>query len=388
MEEETSRKTSKDYMAKCRLQKTDEEKEEERRKDQQRKSDRRSKMSEEERDLVREKDRMRKKKKREQVKAKLKADLKPRVKKGEFAHKGEYYNAMDKRYTKMGFHMANKDNKNYLAYYNKKAKGLSRNGQTEEERLFEAINRVIKMRKMRKNRNGRAHLLDNLWAKQDMRNMKENGRYKDYMKRKSQEKDEEILWRKFMNKGQTYKEVLEKKKPEVVELLEKKDKEKRRQMEENERIEKELDEKGRWNYNSCMEEYYWSIPDENGHHMSLATFNKEEEEVPLTLEEIRARRDPEEEERYQREIEDEEYKRVLREIYDYEGEMRRRKRKEKAERLREEMSKPIDMPIVGEKCEYEKLRDERVRERFNAMKESGMFNEKELDNILKSKMYD
>ena len=388
MEEETSRKTSKDYMAKCRLQKTGEEKEEERRKDQQRKSDRRSKMSEEERDLVREKDRMRKKKKREQVKAKLKADLKPRVKKGEFAHKGEYYNAMDKRYTKMGFHMANKDNKNYLAYYNKKAKGLSRNGQTEEERLFEAINRVINMRKMRKNRNGRAHLLDNLWAKQDMRNMKENGRYKDYMKRKSQEKDEEILWRKFMNKGQTYKEVLEKKKPEVVELLEKMDKEKRRQMEENERIEKELDEKGRWNYNSCMEEYFWSIPDENGHHMSLATFNKEEEEVPLTLEEIRARRDPEEEERYQREIEDEEYKRVLREIYDYEGEMRRRKRKEKAERLREEMSKPIDMPIVGEKCEYEKLRDERVRERFNAMKESGMFSEKELDNILKSKMYD
>ena len=52
------------------------------------------------------------------------------------------------------------------------------------------------------------------------------------------------------------------------------------------------------------------------------------------------------------------------------------------------MLKPIDTPIVGKKCEFEKLRDERVREHFNAMKESGMFNEKELDNILKIEMFD
>ena len=97
--------------------------------------------------------------------------------------------------------------------------------QTEEEREFEAINGVIIMRKMRQNREGKAHLMDYLSSKQEMRNMKEIGPYKEYMKRKAQEKDEEILWRKFMNKGQSYKEVLEKRKPEFVELLEKKDEE-------------------------------------------------------------------------------------------------------------------------------------------------------------------
>ena len=290
-------KTSRDYTAKCRLKKTDEEKKEERRKSQQRMSDKRIEMSEEERNLVREKDRMRKKKKRKELKAKWKAELKERAeKKGEFAHMGEYWKVRDKRYTKMGLHKAKKANKIYLANYNREAKDLSRNGQTEEEREFEANNGVIIMRKMRQNRDGKAHLMDNLWSKQEMRNMKEIGPYKEYMKRKAQEKDEEILWRKFMNKGQSYKEVLEKRKPEFVELLEKKDEEKRKQREESNRIEKELDEKGRWNYNSCHGEYYWSFPDENGHHMSLATFNKEEEEVPLTLEELIARRDPEEEE--------------------------------------------------------------------------------------------
>ena len=68
--------------------------------------------------------------------------------------------------------------------------------------------------------------------------------------------------------------------------------------------------------------------------------------------------------------------------------MRRRKRKEKKERLKEEMSRPIDMPDCGKKSEYEKLRDENIRAHYDAMKESGMISDKELKEMLKSKIYE
>ena len=189
----------------------------------------------------------------------------------------------------------------------------------------------------------------------------------------------------FWYRGRKYKDLLEEKKPELAKLFKEKEENARKKQEERDRKEKELDEKGQWKYNNCDGEYYWSIPDENGHNMSLAEFNREDEDIPITIEQLRAMREPEEEydEKYE-----EEYSQILREIYDPEGEERKRKRKEKKEKLKEELSRPIIMPDLGEKSQYEKVRDQTIRDRQQAMKESGMFNDTELENMLTSKIYE
>ena len=57
------------------------------------------------------------------------------------------------------------------------------------------------------------------------------------------------------------------------------------------------------------------------------------------------------------------------------------------EKLKEEMAMPISMPIQGEKSEYEIVRDNTIRDRHLAMKESGMFDDEELDKVLGCKIY-
>ena len=362
------------------------------RKQKNKKSEKRLNMTEEERNLMKEKDRIRKQKKRNEKKEQIKADLHKRKKEGEFAHKGEYYRAKDKRFKACGIYMKNKNDANYMDWYSRTHKRISRDKLSEEQKEFEKIEQVIMMRKQRKLRDGKAHLLDNLEAKRDMRSLREIGPLKDYMRRKAREQDEEILWKSFWEKGAKFKELLRKKKPELVRLFQEREEMKRKEKEEYERKEEVLDKKGRWKYDNCDGEFYWSIPDENGHNMSLAEFNREDEEVPLTKEEILQKakefRERNGESQEDRDNEDEAYSQALREIYDYEGEMRRRKRKEKKERLKEEMSRPIDMPDCGKKSEYEKLRDENIRARYDAMKESGMFSDKELKEMLKSKIYE
>ena len=44
------------------------------------------------------------------------------------------------------------------------------------------------------------------------------------------------------------------------------------------------------------------------------------------------------------------------------------------------------MPKTGEKGNYEKVRDEMIQQRHDAMKESGMFTDKELTQILEKIM--
>ena len=60
-----------------------------------------------------------------------------------------------------------------------------------------------------------------------------------------------------------------------------------------------------------------------------------------------------------------------------EGERERERRK----RQKEKLSQPINIPKLGEKGEYEKVRDGIIGERYDAMKESGLFSEKELEMI-------
>ena len=352
-------------------------------------AEKRRKMTEEERKLELEKNRLRNRKRREQKKEEQKKDLKRRKKAGEFAHKGEYLLAKDKRFTEFG---RSKATYAYHNEYEKHKKKMWRKGRCEVEIEFDKIDTLLMMRKKRQRRNGKEHLLDNLDATKGMRILKMYGPLKgrDFMRRKAREKDEEVLWKMFWDKGQKYKDILENSKPDVADMLKEKEEIARKEKAKRDKIEKDLDAKGRWNWDNGLDDYVWSLPDEHGHHVSLYEYNKEYEWVSPTNEEIlriaRENRDPEEE--AMRDKEYEEYRQILREINDPEGEERRRKRKEKKEKLQEEMAKPISMPIQGEKSEYERVRDNTIRERHLAMKESGMFDAKELDKILTCKIYD
>ena len=61
-----------------------------------------------------------------------------------------------------------------------------------------------------------------------------------------------------------------------------------------------------------------------------------------------------------------------------------KKARDRREQTKEELLKPIDMPVQVEKGDYEKARDKTIRDRHTAMKESGMFSDHELQAMLKS----
>ena len=246
----------------------------------------RKNMSKEKKDLVQEKDRLRKKKEREHKAEEKRLALKQRIRNGDFAHKGEYLLAKDRRFTQFGRTTDGKSEK-WKTHYFKMSQRYWREGRSEIEVEFYMIEDLLSKRKKRQLRNGKEHLLDNLAATKGMRLLKELGPIKDreFMRRKARAKDEEVLWQMFWERGDKYKDFLQKTKPDYANLFREKVENERKKKEERDRIEKELDEQGRWNYDNSSSEYYWSIPDANGHHMSLAEFNKEENEIPLTIEE-------------------------------------------------------------------------------------------------------
>ena len=58
-----------------------------------------------------------------------------------------------------------------------------------------------------------------------------------------------------------------------------------------------------------------------------------------------------------------------------------KKQRERRKKKKEELLKPIKLPKSAEKSDYEKARDKNIQERYNAMKESGMFSANELKRM-------
>ena len=375
-----------------RAKQTDEEKELVKQRDRERKNAKRANMTAEEKEQIKEKDRLRKAKMGEKKREEKEVDLRERRRKGEFAHKGEYMRAKDPRFTLCGATTRKLWEEGkfepWKKNYNKLKQRYSRRWNTDEQVEYYMITDLLNTRRNRQLRSGKEHLLDNLAATKGMRALKESGRKREFMRRKARDKDEEVVWQIYWERGEKYKTWLNMAKPEFANLFREKEENAKKRKEEQERIEKELDEQGRWNYDNCSSEYIWSIPDESGHHMTLAEYNKEDEEEPISIEEqlqrARAMRDPEERAKQDRDYEA--YAHIFREMYDYDNEMRRRKRQEKQAELKEKLSTPISMPESGEKSEYEKVREETIKARHQAMKESEMFRDCELDEMLKSKL--
>ena len=92
------------------------------------------------------------------------------------------------------------------------------------------------------------------------------------------------------------------------------------------------------------------------------------------------------EEEEKRRKEREEWKKHDEQILEWEirlmKEERNRKQRERYQKKKEELSKPIAAPKQTVKGEYEKARDHTILERYNAMKESGMFSDTELQHMV------
>ena len=224
-------------------------------------------------------------------------------------------------------------------------------------------------------------MLDNLKAKKNMRDLKEIGRVFTFMKRGKREKDEEVLWWSFWIKGKQFKDVLTEKKPEIAaKMIAKEDILKEKDI-TRKKLEEDLDARGHWKWD-CGE-YYWTIPDKDGHKMSLAEYDAECEanEPELSSEEI-AEKKKKDQEMWRKH--DEQLEKWRQEENEQQKAEIARKAKERRQKKKEELLKPIDMPMQTEKGDYEKERDRTILERHSAMKESGLFSNDELKAMLKT----
>ena len=263
-------------------------------------AEKRANMTEKEKDEVKEKDRLRKKKMREKKKEEKMLDIQRRKKEGHFAHKGEYRQAKDKRLSRWGLF------KEHKKEFDKRYKLKMRKERSQMYHEFDRIDNLLTQRMLREARDGKAHLLDNLDAKQGMRALRQYGPIKDkpFMRRASRDKDEEVIWRGFWDRGESYQKVLLFEFPTLAAKFKEKDeetqikvKEAQNKAKEKEEKERELDAAGRWVWDN--EDYFWSIPDEKGHMKSLSQYEYELEanKPKLTPEEEEELKKKEEEKR-------------------------------------------------------------------------------------------
>ena len=223
-----------------------------------------------------------------------------------------------------------------------------RNEKTEEMKEYEKIVMKQKMRLFRKQRSGKDHLLQNLKAKQGMQLLEEEGRLRGFSLRSAGKVEEIRDWEMYSNKGEEYSEFLKVKKPDVVQVLN----EKNRVENEKKRKREELEKDGEWCYHGESGEYYWSGDGEPDYGDNF------EYEAP-TAEDLKQSREYEERlcEAFR-----EEKKQILRE-----------KRKQKEKERKDMMNTPVEPLPERALCAYEKLREKNIKEREDAMAESEFF---------------
>ena len=113
---------------------------------------------------------------------------------------------------------------------NRDYKRKKRANRTEEEIEFDRIENVLAVRKHRASRTGKQCLLDRMKQQQSSRDFNEFGRLRPYKerlngKRSMKNRDEHVMWQKYINTRKENLNLLEEKKPEIVSKVRKKEKE-------------------------------------------------------------------------------------------------------------------------------------------------------------------
>lgn len=362
---------------KYRSKMTADQREIERQKNNDRKKKMKESMSEEEKRAMKEKDRLRKKEKRAEMKEKQDTEALKRQKQIP-RWIAEPRKNWDGRFTQGGTYREDEPEFNRL--YKRRVRG----NRTEPEKEYDKIVACLQKREKRQQRNGKKHLLENLSAKQGMRDFREIGPIKgrEFMSRASREKDEEDIWYKFWMKGKDYKEILHKRRPDTAtkmqqrysEYVEKITDHRKKELERlriwNEK-EKELDAKGRWVWDDTGDCVVWSIPDEKGNRKRCDQPQDDDKGWGDNVMIEEGYNEP-----------DAAMIAYFKEMDEIEREEINRKQRERRQKVREELSKPMIGPEQGEKGKYEEARDDLVRQRHRAMEESGLFNQEELQSML------
>ena len=213
-----------------------------------------------------------------------------------------------------------------------------RETQSEEVKMYAKIEKKQKMREVRLRQSEKSRLISNLKAKKGMKIFHEEGRLVDFERRdratynKQLKIDKELEeWNRFSQKGESHAKMLEQEKPDVVSRLNEAWREKR---ERDDIIKKEIEknqkaQKDRANYS--FDNFHYDAPTKG----ECEAFSKKR---------------------------DEEYKVFFENL-----------KKEKKEEEKRTLNAPLDALPERPLSEYEKIRENNIKEREDAMKEAGFF---------------
>ena len=236
--------------------------------------------------------------------------------------------------------------------------------QSPEEREYNNIRKKQKARETRKGWNEEEHRLAKQEAKTGMRLFREEGRIRPYCdrgaNRRTTREDDLSEWDAFINKSKSHKDLLSERNSDIVRKINEKWREevedKERKRKEEEEKERERYEIGEWIYNPANDDYWWSGKGE-------PVYYNDDNVGELTEEEWK-------------QIEKQQEMRLEADMKEA-RERRNMANKEKRKALKEALKKPIAALPVRELSEYEKIRENNIRERYEAMKKIKFFEELE-----------
>ena len=354
-EKEKERKVNRDRIATKRSQMTQDKRDEERIANRKRNAIRRSQMSKEEREKVRAANRKRNANKRSQMTKEERANVQAKDR--------------ERKNKNVGSKVEEDSRDKYVHHereYNRLYKEKMRTGRSDVEHEYEIVNNLISMRCMRNSRSGKDHLLDNLDAKRGMRKLKEEGRLRPFQQREFRELTEIDIWRRFVQRGKEYANILKNKNPKfsayIEEMLAKEVKERIERYEQERQKEKEREEKGYWYQNPVDGDVWWTGKEPPGEYdfnpyISHPVGDGWQGEMELTDKEWE-------------ELQAKWYQETLKERKEEERLRRNEVARENYHKRKEELLKPISMPQM-EISEYERIREENIKERNEALKAAG-----------------
>ena len=236
-------------------------------------------------------------------------------------------------------------------------KARSRANLTKPDIEFDNISNKHQMRKARKERTGKDHLVQNLKAKRGMRMLKEEGWLMDFATRSAGKREEKSDWEKFNNKSKEHSQKLKSRKPDIVEQINERNRQRLEERREEERKSREKDREGQWYCNPQNEEWYWTG----------------EGEPEFDMDDGVVYEAPEERSKQEREEEDRNWRLYFEGLRKEEKEIQKEKRHQKEQERKEAMKIPVKPPPAQDLCEYEKLREKNIKERVEAMEACGFF---------------
>ena len=324
-EKEKAKQRQKDKERKAVKRKimSDKERENQRKSDKLRKAESRKNMSEEEREIVKSQDRSRKK-----------SNIRKCLDTSEEEAKSSYL----------------KHEKEFNRLYKIRVRGE----RSEAAHEFEKIYNLLCMRKARRLRTDEDHLLENTEAKNGMKLAREKGFLKPISSRSFRKIEEMEIWKLFARRGPEYRAILKDKKPEVYAFFE----QKQIEQEKKEAIKQSERDKGFWEFDYFQDKWFWTgleppgpeDPDPNIVDLDVPVNEPTEEDL--------------EEGRKWDQLQVQWYKEM-------EREKRNKAARENYQKRKKKLLAPIEIPDNFEMSEYEKIREQNIREREEAFRAAG-----------------